>query len=186
MPDEEILALYVQRDEAAIAETENKYGGYCRKIAAGCLPRKEDREECVSDTYLQVWNAIPPQWPDNLRLYLGAVVRNLAFSLWRKLYARKRGGAAVELALDELSECLCAPGTPEEAVEARELGAKLDRFLEDLPVRDRQIFVRRYYFTEAAAEIGLRFGLRENTVLAVLSRTRKKLRVYLQKEGYTV
>jgi RNA polymerase sigma-70 factor (ECF subfamily) len=186
LPDEEILALYFQRDEAAITETEKKYGGYCRKIAAGCLPQAEDREECISDTYLQVWNAIPPQRPDNLRLYLGAIVRNLAFSLWRKLYTHKRGGAAVELALDELAECLCAPGTPEEAVEARELGGRLDRFLEGLPARDRQIFVRRYYFTETAAEIAPRFDLRENTVLAVLSRTRKKLRVYLQKEGYTV
>lgn len=186
MPDEEILALYFRRDETAIAETEKKYGGYCRKIAAGCLPRAEDREECISDAYLQVWNAIPPQKPENFRLYLGAAVRNLAFSLWRKLYARKRGGAAVELALDELAECLCAPDTAEEAVEARELGRTLDGFLEGLPARDRQIFVRRYYFTDTAAEIAQCFAMRENTVLAVLSRTRKKLRVYLQKEGYTL
>lgn len=186
MPDEEILALYFQRDEAAITETDKKYGRYCRKIAADCLPREEDREECISDSYLQAWKTIPPQKPDHLRLYLGAIVRNLAFSLWRKLYTRKRGGAAVELALDELAECLCAPGTPEETVEARELGRKLDKFLEGLPARDRQIFVRRYYFTDPAAEIALLFDMRENTVLAVLSRTRKKLRLYLQKEGYTL
>lgn len=186
MPDEEILALYFERDEAAITETEKKYGGYCRKIAAGCLPRAEDREECISDTYLQVWNAIPPRKPENFRLYLAAIVRNLAFSLWRKFYAHKRGGALVELALDELAECLCSPGTPEETLEARELGRRLDKFLEGLPVRDRQIFVRRYYYTDTAAEIGSRFDMRENTVLAVLSRTRKKLRVYLQKEGYTL
>lgn len=184
--DEEILALYFRRDEAAVAETEKKYGIYCRHIAARCLPRTEDCEECLSDLYLHVWNAIPPQKPDNLRLYLGAVARNLSFSRWRKLYAAKRGGAAVELALDELSECVPTPGTPEEAVEARELGESINRFLAGLPVRERRVFVRRYYFTDSTAEIALRFGLRENTASAILSRTRKKLRVHLQKEGYTL
>jgi len=185
LQDEDILALYFERNETAVAETENKYGAYCRQIAARCLPRPEDQEECISDLYLRAWNAIPPRWPDNFRLYLGAVTRNLAFSRWRKQYAAKRGGAAVELALDELAECVPAPGTPEEAVEARELGEAIDRFLEGLPARERQVFIRRYYFTESAAEIAPRFGLRENTVQAILSRTRKKLRAWLQKEGYT-
>ncbi len=185
MQDEEILALYFRRDEAAVAETERKYGTYCRQIAARSLPRAEDREECVSDLYLRVWDAIPPQKPKNLRLYLGAIMRNLAFSRWRKLYAAKRGGAAVELALDELAECIPASGTPEESVEARELEETIDRFLATLPVRERQVFVRRYYFTDPVVEIALRFDLRENTAVAILSRTRKKLRSYLEKEGYT-
>ncbi len=184
--DEEILTLYFRRDEAAVAETEKKYGAYCRHIVARCLPRMEDCEECVSDLYLRIWNAIPPQRPDNLRLYLGAAARNLAFSRWRKLYTVKRGGAAVELALDELAECLPASGTPEETVETRELGERINRFLADLPERERRVFVRRYYFTDSTAEIASRFGLRENTVLAILSRMRKKLRIYLQKEGYTL
>ncbi len=184
MLDEEILALYFRRDEAAITQTEKKYGAYCRQIASRCLPGAEDCEECVSDVWFRAWNAIPPQRPENFQLYLGAIVRNLAFSRWRKRYAQKRGGAAVELALDELAECIPAPGVPEEIVEARELGEAVDRFLAGLPVRERRIFLWRYYFTASAAEIAARYGLKEAHVAVLLSRTRKKLRTFLEKEGY--
>lgn len=184
MEDEKILALYGQRDETAVAMTARKYGSYCQSIAARCLSSREDQEECVSDVWMRAWNTIPPQRPRNLRLYLGAIARNLAFSRFRSLSAEKRGGAAVELALEELGECVPAPGTPEENVESKALGEAINRFLSGLDQRERGIFLRRYYFTETAGEIAERYRLKQGNVQTILSRTRNKLRVFLSKEGY--
>lgn len=185
MEDKEILALYIQRDEAAVAWTVRKYGSYCRAIAARCLPRREDQEECVNDVWVRAWHAIPEQRPKDLRQYLGAIARNLSFSRWRRVSAEKRGGTAVELALDELDECVPAPGTPEEAVESKALSEAVNRFLAGLSRRERGIFLRRYYYTEDAKEIAARWGLSPGNVQVILSRTRRKLRVFLSKEGYT-
>lgn len=184
MEDREILALFERRDEAALAWTARKYGSYCRTIAARCLPRREDQEECLNDVWVRAWETIPPQRPRELRLYLGAIARNLSFSRWRTIYAEKRGGAAVELALDELDECLPAPGTPEEAVESRALSEAVNRFLAGLGRRDRGIFLRRYYYNETAPEIAARYQMKQGHVQVILSRTRGKLRVFLSKEGY--
>ena len=184
MEDEKILALYGQRDERAVEMTARKYGTYCQSIAARSLPRREDQEECVSDVWMRAWNTIPPQRPRNLRLYLGAIARNLSFSRFRRLSAEKRGGAAVELALEELSECVPAPGTLEDHVESKALGEAINKFLSGLDERERGIFLRRYYFTETAEEIGARYGLKRGNVQTILSRTRKKLWAFLNKEGY--
>lgn len=184
MEDREILALFERRDEAAVAWTAQKYGSYCRAIAGRCLPQQEDQEECLNDVWIRAWNTIPPQRPRDLRLYLGAIARNLAFSQRRSIRAEKRGGAAVELALDELSECVPAPGTPEEAAESQALSEAVNRFLAGLGRRDRGIFLRRYYYTETAGEIAARYGLKTGHVQVILSRTRGKLRAFLSKEGY--
>ena len=92
MEDQEIIRLYWDRDEAAIGATDEKYGAYCTAIALNILHRREDAEECVSDTYLRAWNAMPPQRPGRLSVFLGKITRNLSFSRYRVLYARKRGG----------------------------------------------------------------------------------------------
>lgn len=184
MQDEEIIALYFRRDERAIRETQEKYGAYCFQIAGRILKSREDCEECLSEAWMQVWNAVPPCEPENLKLYLAAVVRNLAFSRYRAGRAEKRGGAEVDAALDELAECVAAPGSPEETVLAGELGREIDRFLGTLAARERAIFLRRYYFTENTRDIAARCGLRESNVLMILSRTRKKLRQHLRQEGY--
>ncbi len=184
MQDNEILALYFRRDETAIRETQLKYGAYCFQIAGRILKNRLDCEECLSDTWNRVWSTIPPLEPDSLRLYLAAIVRNLAFSRYRAQCAEKRGGTEVEAALDELAECIPAPGSPEETVMADELGQTINEFLGTLTARERTIFLRRYYFMESAREISGRCSLRESNVLTILSRTRKKLKQYLRQEGY--
>ncbi len=184
MTDEEILSLFSQRDDRAIEQTRAKYGAYCDKIAARILKNREDREECLNEAFFRVWNAIPPQKPENLRLYLAAAARNLAFSYFRRQTAQKRGGAEVELALEELSECVRASETPEDTVAAKDLGEAVNRFLGTLGARERSIFLRRYFFTDSIGEIAQRHGLRESNVLMILSRTRKKLRRFLREEGY--
>ena len=181
--DEEIVRLYYARDEGAIRQTEQKYGPFCRRLAANLLPAREDAEECVNDTWLRAWNAIPPQRPRVLRLFLARITRNLAFDRFQARSAEKRGGGELDLALDELAECLGGADTEAE-FEARELGQCIRQFVRALPEREGNILVRRYFFADPVAEIAKRYGLSENNVMVILSRTRKKLKAHLLKEGY--
>ncbi len=184
MNDDAILALYFARDEQAVAETDRKYGPYCYGIANAILANSQDSEETVSDIYLQAWNTIPPKRPGVLKMYLAKITRNLAFSRWRERSAQKRGGGQMDVCLEELSQCLAAPETVEDALEAKELTRTIRRFLDTLPQREQDIFLRRYFFLEESSAIGSRYGMKPATVLRSLSRTREKLRTYLAKEGY--
>ena len=184
MEDSRIIELYWRKDADAISETARKYGAYCFTIAENILHNAEDSEECVNDTWLRAWNAMPPQRPDVLRMFLARITRNLSFDRFHARNAEKRGGGEAALVLDELAECL-AGGTDAEAVyENKELGRCIRRFVRDLPAREGNVFVRRYFFTEPAAAIAGRYGLTENNVMVILSRTRKKLKLALMKEGY--
>ena len=182
MTDEEIIALYFDRSEDAIAATQRKYDGYCRTLVGRILGSARDVEETISDTWLQAWLSIPPNRPDNLKLYLARIGRNLALNRLRDGRAARRGEGA-DTVLEELSEVL-GGSTTEEIVDARELQETVNRFLHRLPRRDCDIFVRRCFYAETADEIASRYDLRPNTVTVSLHRTRKKLREYLNKEGY--
>ena len=186
MEDSAIIALYWAREERALSETDAKYGGYCRSIAHNILKNREDSEECVSDTWLHAWNAMPPQRPSILSSFLGRITRNLSFDRCRRQNAEKRGGGSLPLALDELSECVPAPGRVEQALEARELAEAIDRFLRTLPERECSIFLRRYWYVDSVQDIAARYALRENTAKSILFRTREKLRRYLAGEGIIV
>ena len=183
MEDSQIVELYWRKDADAISETAGKYGAYCFAIAENILHNAEDSEECVNDTWLHAWNAIPPQRPDTLRMFLAKITRNLAFNRFRARNARKRGGGEMALVLDELGECL-GGADAEAAYEAKELRQCIRRFVRALPERERNVLVRRYFFAESAADIAKRYGLRENNVMVILSRTRRKLKAHLLKEGY--
>ena len=145
MEDSEIVALYWARDEAAIEETQRKYGPLCRSLAKSILQADEDAEECVNDALHHAWNAIPPQRPDRLGAWLGKVTRNLALNLWDKNRAQKRYGG-IEALLDELADCVPAPGGVERELEGQELSAAIDRWLRALPREDRVLFLRRYWY----------------------------------------
>ena len=186
MSDEEIISLFFSRDEQALVYTEAKYGPYCFALANAILPSREDAEETVSDTYLTAWQTIPPKKPSVLRLFLAKITRNLAFSRWRDLTAKKRGGGELPLVLEELEECVGAGEGLDAALEAKELTRTIASFLDTLPKRDANIFLRRYFFLEDAAAISVRYGLRRDTVNQSLSRTRKKLKAHLIQEGYAL
>lgn len=183
MDDERIVDLFWRRDEEAIQAAADKYGGYCRTIARRLLSCEEDVEECLSDTWLQAWQSMPPHRPARLRLFLGKIARSVSFDLTRRKGAAKRGGGALTLALEELAGC--APTVPgaDKAVEDRELAENIDRFLRSLPERDCGVFLRRYWYAESVGEIARRCGMKENTVKTSLFRSREKLRTYLKKEG---
>ena len=182
MTDEEIISLYFDRSEEAIAATQRKYDGYCRSIIARILGSPRDVEETVSDTWLKAWLSIPPARPDDLKLYLAKIGRNLALNRLRDGRAARRGEGA-DAVLEELSEVLGGNNT-EQVVDARELQEAVNRFLHKLPRRDCDIFVRRCFYAASADEIAARYTLRPGTVNVSLHRTRKKLREYLIKEGY--
>ncbi len=186
MEDEAILNLYFARDEQAVTETDRKYGRYCYTLADNILHNPQDAEETVSDTWLQAWRSIPPQRPQVLRMFLAKITRNLAFTRWRSQSAEKRGGGETALVLEELAGCIAGPGRVDDRLNGQELARTIRSFLATLPVREQDIFLRRYFFVEESEVIARRYGMKPATVLRTLSRTRAKLRTYLQKEGYAV
>lgn len=186
MEDSQIIELYFARDQRAVAETDEKYGRYCFCLANSILENREDAEETLSDTYLRAWNAIPPVRPQVLRLYLARITRNLAFSRWRKDHAEKRGGGQMELVLEELDECIPAPGSPEEGLDGKEFAKLIREFLDTLGEKERGLFLRRYFYVEQTEQLAARYRMKPESVRKSLLRTRKKLKDYLNREGYAV
>lgn len=184
--DSQIIELFWKRSESAIQKTEEKYGSYCYMIANQILMDHEDSEECVNDTWFRAWNGIPPQRPKILRQFLAKVTRNLAFDRYRAKKTKKRGEGVIEEVLEELEECTSGHSDVEETILKKELEEKIRYFVQELPNRESDIFIRRYFYVESTEQIAERFFLKESNVLMILSRTRKKLRAYLEKEGYVI
>ena len=178
MTDKEIIALFNSRDERAVTELKNKYGGYIIAVSQRILCDISDAEECVNDAYFAVWNSIPPEQPDDLGAYVFRICRNLSVDRLRQNTAKKRSADVVMLT-EELAECESA----EDEYIRGELDTLINTFLRSLKKRDRDIFLCRYYFSHSTADIADSFGMSEEYVRTVLSRIRKKLRERLEKEG---
>ena len=183
MDDEKIIALYRERNENAIKETKLKYGRYCRTIANNILHSHEDAEECENDTYFDAWNAIPPQIPLHLSVFLGTITRRIALDKWRKASADKRGGGETIISLSELEECIPEQKTIDEEIETQRLAEILSYFLKALSESESNLFIRRYFYFDSIAHIAARYGFTQSKVKMSLKRTREKLRIYLEKEG---
>ncbi len=186
MDDRKIIELFFKRDEDALRRTQVKYGKYCESIARNILGNEQDSEEVLNDTLLSAWNSIPPEDPKSLRLYLAALARNHALDRYRKEKAAKRRDAEYTLCLDEVAEFIEDAQSFSEEYERREFTELLNRFLRSLPLRERDIFVRRYFFCDKTPDIAARFSLKEPNVLKILSRTREKLKTELKKGGYII
>ena len=184
MEDTAIIDLYWLRSEDAIRETAAKYGAYCRSIARGLLANAQDEEECVSDTWIRAWNAMPDERPNRLKLFLGKITRRLACDVLRSRTAQKRGGGQTALALDELSEVVSGGETPEGAMDRQALRAALDGFLAGLPERSRSLFLRRYWYLDSVEQLAKRFGMSKTQATTTLHRLRQKLRAHLEQEGF--
>lgn len=184
MEDTEIVALYWRRDQQAISETAGKYGGYLNAIAMNILSNPEDSQECVNDTYLNAWNAMPPHRPAMLRTFLGKLTRNLAFNRYQRDHAQKRGGGEIPLILDELGDCVSGRLDVEASYDRKLLMAAIHAFLQKQPEVKRRVFLCRYWYADSVSSIARRFSLTENYVSVILSRLRTKLRQYLLKRGF--
>ena len=181
MTDGELVELLWQRREEALERVQEKYAPWCRAIARNILGREEDVEECLSDCWFQLWNAIPPARPVRFQGYLGAVVRNRALLLRKRLGRR---ADTVSLAALELADCLPAREGPEEAAQGEALGRAVSQFLRDQGEGARTAFLRRYWYADTVEETARFLGWSVPKTKSVLSRTRKKLRAYLEQEGW--
>ncbi len=182
MEDKGIVRLLMARSERAIEMLSARYGARLLAMAQNILSDVEDAQECVSDTYFALWNAIPPKSPDPLAPFVYRTGRNLALKRLREISAAKRDHR-YDLSLEELSAYIPA-GALEDEIEARLLGCAIDRFLDTVSKRNRTIFLRRYWFGDSVGAIARDLGTSENSVSVQLSRTRAQLKEHLIKEGY--
>lgn len=182
MEDTQVIELFWKRDEDAIAACEKKYASYCRFIISGILSDREDVNEILSDVFLKAWNTIPPAAPDSLKSYLGMLCRQLALNRSKEKQAKKRN-SKFDLILDELGECI-ADSEQGNMVDAIAFRDALNAFLAALPVNTRRVFLARYWYNCSISQIAREYGLKESHVTVLLTRSRKKLKDHLIKEGF--
>lgn len=185
MEDHQIIELFSGRSEQAIAQLAAKYGKLCLKLSENILKNPMDAEECVNDAYFAVWNTIPPQKPDSLAGYLCRIVRNISIKKYHTNTAQKRN-SFYDIALSELEECIPASENVENESDAKELVAAINHVLRRLTKENRIIFVRRYWFSDSIPALAKMFRTSEHNISVRLSRTRKALKKYLEKEGIYV
>lgn len=183
MEDEKIIGLFFERDETAIKEAKDKYDHYCFSISRSVLKDRQDCEEVLNDTWLALWNAIPPHHPENLSTFIGKICRRVSLNRWRSLSAEKRGGGEATLSFDELEECIADERSFRDQLQENVLTETINEFLADLKESDRKVFVCRYWYFDSIEEISKRFRFTQSKTKMILKRTRDKLKDYLIKEG---
>lgn len=186
MEDIQIIELYFARSEEALSRTADKYGGLCMSIAQRILNSRPDSEECVNDTWLGAWNAIPPAKPLSLPAFLGKITRNLAVDSLRRRTAQKRGSGEYSCALDELSECVPSGISVEKQFESAQLAALIENWLGTLNREKRAAFILRYFYLKPVAEVAADLDISLGKTAAMLRRERISLKKTLEKEGYTL
>lgn len=184
MLDHEIIDLFFERSERAITELIAKYGAAIKAVASNILRDAQDVEECSNDTYLHVWNAIPPKRPEYLGAFVCRIARNISLTRYHANTAQKRN-SFYDAALDELEDTIPALDTVESEYDARELRTYLNRFLQAQSKDDRYLFLRRYWYGDSIRQIAEAMGITPHTASVRLFRLRQKLQTYLQKEGMT-
>lgn len=184
MDDSGIIELFFERSEQAIAELSRKYGGIIRKLAENILRDKQDAEDCVNDTYFDVWNAIPPQRPGSLTAFVCRIARNISLDRYRYNSSQKRG--AYTVCLDELAECVSSEETVETLFDANELTSLIEEFLDTLGETNRLIFVRRYWYIDSTRDIAAASGLGDGAVRTRLTRLRTELKQFLIERGVDI
>ncbi len=186
LSDEEIVSLYWERQEKAIDATNVKYGKYLYTIAYNILNDKMDSEECLNDTYLGTWNAIPPAKPTLLQAFLSKIMRNTALGRIRRSVASKRIPSEMSISLEELDECIGWEPGEDEKYYVNRLSELFNRYLDTLTDRQLFIFICRYYYSDSVVRIADMLKLSKNTIFRDLAEIRKELREFLEKEGYEV
>lgn len=182
MDDNQIIDLFWERSEQAISETDIKYGLMCITLARNIVMNHEDAEECVSDTYLSLWNTIPPTRPTIFSAFIAKIVRNLAMKKAAYNNAQKRSSnMTVSI---EFEECIAARENPVDTIQAQELASSIEQFLRSIDYESRNIFLRRYWFFDSISDIAKRFAMSDSKVKSQLFRTRNKLYSHLMKEGF--
>lgn len=181
MDDKKIIELYWARREDAIRETAVKYGKLCRFVVNNILASREDSEECINDTWLGLWNSIPPERPGRFSAFVSRVARNQALKKYEYLSAAKRNPEAA-CSLEELEECVSGRDCVETELENRRIEQAIDDFLRQLSEEKRNIFLRRYWYFESVDGICRHTGFSQSKVKSMLYNLRRRLREHLEKE----
>lgn len=186
MNDNEIVELYLSRNEEAINQTAQKYGSKLRNIANSILNDRETAKECVNDAYLETWELIPPHEPRNyLFAFVGRIVRHIALNVCKKNSRQKRYALYCELT-QEMQECIPAKDDIEAEVEVKYLSSLIDEFLETCTEEQQNVFVRRYWYFDSVSQIAKTYGFSQSKVKTMLFRMRSELKNHLEKGGYDI
>ncbi len=186
MEDKKIVELYLRRDETAIRHTSEKFGNRLRFLAYGIVNDRQTAEECENDTYMEAWNSIPPHEPKGyFYAFLARITRHISLNCCRERSRLKRSAFICELSA-EMEQCIPSPDDVECRIDDMALSEAINGFLGKLSKEKRNIFMRRYWYLDSIADISKRFALSESKVKTMLFRSRKQLREYLEKEGYTL
>lgn len=186
MDDVRIVEMLWQRDDGALSALKDRHERLILSVAQNVLKNREDSEECLNDTLLATWNAIPPAKPENLGAFVCKIARNLSLKKWRSKTAEKRGGKAFYCLISELDDCISDGKTVDETIDQRALAAIIDTFLRSLDTDERDLFILRYFYFYSVASLAEKFGFSRSKVKTQLYRTRQKLSIRLQKEGVIV
>lgn len=184
MTDEKIVELYWDRDEAAIAKTQEKYGHYLTKIAYNILQDIEDSEESVNDTYMYTWKSIPPHRPSVLSTYLAKITRRVSIDIFRKKHRDKRVPSEYISSLSELEECISDIESTENIIDAEKLAKSISAYLKTLSKEARTLFICRYFYLDSLKDAAKYCGMTEAKAKSLLYRIRCGLKEYLSQEGY--
>ena len=182
MDDSKIIDLFFDRSESAVVELSNKYKNLCFKISMNILGNNEDAEECVNDTFLAIWNAIPPEKPKILKAFVCRIARNISINKYKHNSAEKRY-TDFQACLDELEEYVAGGSEPEDEYDASQIAKYIDEYLDTLSKTNRLIFVRRYWYMDSYEYLSCVTGLNTSAVRKRLSRTGKGLKDYLRSKG---
>lgn len=182
MDDNQIVNLYFSRMEQAIKETKNKYSSFCRKIAFNILSNIEDTDECENDTYLKMWNSIPPNRPASLKAYIGKITRNIAIDLWKKNHTQKRN-TGIEILFSELEDVISSTSQIENEYEIAELTSAINKWLSTLSKQEQSLFILRYWQGESVKNIAKQWNTSPGKLSSKLFKLRKSLKSALEKEG---
>ena len=183
LTDRDIIEMLENRNEEALRALEEKYGAYCYAIAFNVLSNAEDSKEIVNDSFLDLWNSVPPAKPERLHAYLGTIVRHNAINLYHKQHTDKNRVMSTALPLEEAAE---KTYTDEKAISHLVIGAAMDRFLESLSERHRNVFVARFYYNSQIEDIARAMDMPVGSVKSSIHRTKKALKEFLDKEGIDV
>ncbi len=186
MDDRKIVELFLERDETAIQYTSEKYGRRLRSLSQGIVQDLQTAEECENDTYMEIWNSIPPNEPYNyLYAFLARITRHISLNCCRDRSRLKRKAYICELSI-EMEQCIPSPDDFGCRIDDNALKEVLNAFLASIGAEKRNVFIRRYWYLDSVADISKRFGLSQSKVKTMLFRIRNRLRGYLKKEGYTL
>lgn len=184
--DEQIIELYWSRNEQAIIETDRKYGKYLFVIANNILHNFIESEKCLTDTYLNTWNAIPPTRPNVLKAFLITIMRRCAINRYHKMTLKSAVPSEMTVALSELDEFLSDDDDIDERLDSERLGTVISDFIRLLSERRRYIFFSRYYMAESIDRIASDLRLSRSTINKELAVIRSLLKEKLESEGYSI